>query len=168
MHARSFARRTMEVRRLKNTGIYKYKGEYHAWFPRPSPGSSNPTRTELRKFKEYSPTHDNEHPFSIAISDNNPIDIRAGQAEEASADVSLSGGYPYGSISREAGGEAMNRIGGRSNTGEGGEDPERYKTRPGGTSARSAIKQVASGRFRSTRGIFGKRRRDTDQSGARG
>ena len=41
----------------------------------------------------------------------------------------------------------MNRIGGRSNTGEGGEDPERYKTRPDGTSARSAIKQVASGRF---------------------
>jgi glutamate synthase domain-containing protein 2 len=41
----------------------------------------------------------------------------------------------------------MNRIGGRSNTGEGGEDPERFTPLPDGTSKRSAIKQVASGRF---------------------
>ena len=41
----------------------------------------------------------------------------------------------------------MNKVGGKSNTGEGGEDPERYKPRPDGTSTRSAIKQVASGRF---------------------
>ena len=41
----------------------------------------------------------------------------------------------------------MNRIGGKSNTGEGGEDPRRYAPRPNGDSARSAIKQVASGRF---------------------
>ncbi len=56
----------------------------------------------------------------------------------------------YGSISREAHETmaiAMNRIGGRSNTGEGGEDPERFKPREDGTSTRSAIKQVASGRF---------------------
>ncbi|MGY8690729.1 MAG: glutamate synthase-related protein, partial [Verrucomicrobiales bacterium] len=42
---------------------------------------------------------------------------------------------------------AMNRIGGRSNTGEGGEDPERFKPLPNGDSKKSAIKQVASGRF---------------------
>ncbi len=56
----------------------------------------------------------------------------------------------YGSISREAHETlaiAMNRIGGRSNTGEGGEDPERFKPLPNGDSVRSAIKQVASGRF---------------------
>ncbi|WP_290449518.1 glutamate synthase-related protein, partial [uncultured Muribaculum sp.] len=56
----------------------------------------------------------------------------------------------FGSISREAHealGIAMNAIGARSNTGEGGEDAERFKTREDGTSARSAIKQVASGRF---------------------
>ncbi len=56
----------------------------------------------------------------------------------------------FGSISRaahEALGIAMNAIGARSNTGEGGEDAERFKTREDGTSARSAIKQVASGRF---------------------
>ena len=56
----------------------------------------------------------------------------------------------YGSISREAHETlaiAMNRIGGRSNTGEGGEDPERFQPRSNGDITRSAIKQVASGRF---------------------
>jgi glutamate synthase (NADPH/NADH) large chain len=56
----------------------------------------------------------------------------------------------YGSISKEAHEAlaiAMNRIGGKSNTGEGGEDPERYKPLPNGDSKNSAIKQVASGRF---------------------
>ena len=56
----------------------------------------------------------------------------------------------YGSISKEAHEAlaiAMNRIGGKSNTGEGGEDPERYRPLPNGDSKNSAIKQVASGRF---------------------
>src|SRR3546814_12601716 len=56
----------------------------------------------------------------------------------------------FGSISREAHTTlalAMNRIGGRSNTGEGGEEPDRFKPLPNGDSMRSAIKQVASGRF---------------------
>jgi len=61
-----------------------------------------------------------------------------------------SGAMSYGSISKEAHETlaiAMNRIGGKSNTGEGGEDPERYKLEPNGDSKNSAIKQVASGRF---------------------
>ena len=56
----------------------------------------------------------------------------------------------YGSISREAHealAEAMNRIGGRSNTGEGGEDPSRFEPGLNGRNVRSAIKQIASGRF---------------------
>ncbi|MSE24860.1 hypothetical protein GKC32_10465, partial [Lactobacillus curvatus] len=56
----------------------------------------------------------------------------------------------FGSISQEAHqtlAEAMNRIGGRSNSGEGGENPERYIIKPDGTNYMSAIKQVASGRF---------------------
>jgi glutamate synthase (ferredoxin) len=60
------------------------------------------------------------------------------------------GAMSYGSISREAHEAlaiAMNRIGGRSNTGEGGEDPQRYKPLPNGDSKKSAIKQVASARF---------------------
>ncbi len=61
-----------------------------------------------------------------------------------------SGAMSYGSISKEAHEAlaiAMNRIGGRSNTGEGGEDPDRYVDLPNGDSKNSAIKQVASGRF---------------------
>jgi glutamate synthase domain-containing protein 2 len=60
------------------------------------------------------------------------------------------GAMSYGSISKEAHETlaiAMNRIGGKSNTGEGGEDPERYSPGPNGDSKNSAIKQVASGRF---------------------
>src|SRR5206468_10339704 len=60
------------------------------------------------------------------------------------------GAMSYGSISKEAHetlAVAMNRIGGKSNTGEGGEDPERYDPEPNGDSKNSAIKQVASGRF---------------------
>ncbi|MEI7629846.1 MAG: glutamate synthase central domain-containing protein, partial [Actinomycetes bacterium] len=60
------------------------------------------------------------------------------------------GAMSYGSISAEAHETlaiAMNRMGAKSNTGEGGEDPERYEVRPNGDSKRSAIKQVASGRF---------------------
>jgi glutamate synthase (ferredoxin) len=61
-----------------------------------------------------------------------------------------SGAMSYGSISKEAHeamAMAMNRIGGRSNSGEGGEDPDRYRPGPNGDSRSSAIKQVASGRF---------------------
>ena len=60
------------------------------------------------------------------------------------------GAMSYGSIRKEAHETlaiAMNRIGGKSNTGEGGEDPERYMPMPNGDSKNSAIKQVASGRF---------------------
>ena len=60
------------------------------------------------------------------------------------------GAMSYGSISQEAHETlaiAMNRIGAKSNTGEGGEDPERFTPLPNGDSKRSAIKQVASGRF---------------------
>ena len=60
------------------------------------------------------------------------------------------GAMSFGSISREAHTTlaiAMNRIGGKSNTGEGGEEPDRFEPLPNGDSMRSAIKQVASGRF---------------------
>src|SRR5205085_6180284 len=63
------------------------------------------------------------------------------------------GAMSYGSISKEAHetlAVAMNRIGGKSNTGEGGEDPARYVKEPNGDSKNSAIKQVASGRFGGT------------------
>ncbi|MBF0356999.1 MAG: glutamate synthase large subunit [Magnetococcales bacterium] len=80
----------------------------------------------------------------------NPIPID--DVEPASEIVKrfVTGAMSYGSISKEAHETlaiAMNRLGGKSNTGEGGEDPERFKPLPNGDLARSAIKQVASGRF---------------------
>ena len=156
-HARGFGAETMEGAPLENTGIYKYRkgGEYHAWFPQTISRLQQSTRTgDYAKFKEYTHIADNEHPpvFLRDMLDfrRNPIDIERVEPEEAIMRRFVSGAISYGSISREAHeaiAVAMNRIGGRSNTGEGGEDPERYKTRPDGTSARSAIKQVASGRF---------------------
>ena len=79
------------------------------------------------------------------------------------------GAMSLGSISHEAHSTlaiAMNRIGGKSNTGEGGEDPIRYVPLPNGDSMRSAIKQVAAGRFGVTDRVPGERRRPADQDGA--
>ena len=79
-----------------------------------------------------------------------PIPIE--EVEPASEIVKrfCTGAMSFGSISAEAHeglAIAMNRLGGKSNTGEGGEDPERFNPLPNGDSKRSAIKQIASGRF---------------------
>lgn len=82
--------------------------------------------------------------------DQNPIPIEEVESVESICKRFKTGAMSYGSISKEAHETlaiAMNRIGGKSNTGEGGEDPERFTPDPGGDSRCSAIKQVASGRF---------------------
>ena len=81
---------------------------------------------------------------------NEPVSLE--EVEPASEIVKrfATGAMSFGSISEESHESlaiAMNRLGGKSNTGEGGEDPERFKPLPNGDSKRSAIKQVASGRF---------------------
>src|SRR5262249_52801842 len=79
-----------------------------------------------------------------------PVPIDEVEPVESIVKRFASGAMSYGSISAEAHETlaiAMNRLGGKSNTGEGGEDPERFKPLPNGDSRRSAIKQVASGRF---------------------
>jgi glutamate synthase (NADPH/NADH) large chain len=82
------------------------------------------------------------HRESISIDEVEPI--------EEIMKRFATGAMTFGSISHEAHSTlaiAMNRIGGRSNTGEGGEDEARFQTLPNGDSMRSSIKQVASGRF---------------------
>lgn len=88
--------------------------------------------------------------FSMRTGIRPPISIE--EVEPASSIIRRfsTGAMSYGSISAEAHETlaiAMNRLGAKSNTGEGGEDPERYAPMPNGDSKRSAIKQVASGRF---------------------
>src|SRR5207244_1017410 len=79
-----------------------------------------------------------------------PIPLEEVEPAAAIVKCFATGAMSFGSISREAHTTlaiAMNRIGGKSNTGEGGEESERFKPLPNGDSKRSAIKQVASGRF---------------------
>ncbi|MFV0471187.1 MAG: glutamate synthase large subunit [Paludibacteraceae bacterium] len=155
-HTEAFAKNN-EPARLKNLGIYAYRklGEQHAWNPESISRLQIASKTgSYEKFKEYSATVDNkEQPIFIRdLLDykQNPIDISEVEPAESIMKRFCTGAMSYGSISREAHeamAMAMNKIGGRSNTGEGGEDPERYKKREDGLSTRSAIKQVASGRF---------------------
>ena len=108
-----------------------------------------------KKFKEYSHTVD-EKESSIFLRDfltfkrRTPIPLEQVEPEEAIMRRFVTGAMSFGSISREAHetmAMAMNKIHGRSNTGEGGEDSARFVPREDGLSLRSAIKQVASGRF---------------------
>ena len=79
-----------------------------------------------------------------------PLDLNEVESEKEIVKRFATGAMSLGSISTEAHESlaiAMNKLGGKSNTGEGGEDPIRFKTLESGISKRSAIKQVASGRF---------------------
>jgi len=139
-------------------GVFHFRknGERHAWNPETIALLQFATRTnDYSKFKEYSAIVDADTKapgFLRGLLDfkRNPIDIDRVEPIEAITKRFVTGAMSYGSISREAHEAlaiAMNRLGGRSNTGEGGEDPVRFKPLPNGDSARSKIKQVASGRF---------------------
>ena len=152
-----FPKEGSDISQLPNLGHYAYRreGEDHAWNPETIARLQIATRTgDYQKYKEYTKAVD-EKPAPIFIRDlmdykRNPIDINEVEPIENIMKRFVTGAMSYGSISREAHeamAMAMNTIGGRSNTGEGGEDPERYKKREDGLSTRSAIKQVASGRF---------------------
>ncbi|MCD8260128.1 MAG: glutamate synthase large subunit, partial [Bacteroides sp.] len=142
---------------LPSEGIYSFRkeGEKHAWNPETISTLQIATRLgSYKKFKEFTAAVDNkENP--IFLRDflgfkKNPISIDKVEPVESIMRRFVTGAMSYGSISREAHEAmaiAMNTIHGRSNTGEGGEDPARFTPREDGKSLRSAIKQVASGRF---------------------
>ncbi len=139
-------------------GQYSYRkdGEEHAWTPETIATLQLATRLgSYKKFKEYTELVDNKK-SPIFLRDflefrpGTPIPLDEVEPEESIMRRFVTGAMSFGSISREAHEAlaiAMNAIGGRSNTGEGGEDSARFQPRPDGSSARSAIKQVASGRF---------------------
>ncbi len=143
---------------VPSTGVYHYRvmGEHHAW----NPGTISLLQEAVRNnnYETYKKFRglvlkENQTPAFIRglfRLKRNPIPLDEVEPAEHIFRRFVTGAMSYGSISREAHEAlaiAMNRIGGRSNTGEGGEDPDRFKPRPDGTSARSAIKQIASGRF---------------------
>lgn len=142
---------------LRHDGIYTYRkdGEYHAWNPETIATLQLATRLgSYKKFKEYTSYVDNK-PKPVFIRDfmdfkRNPIDISLVEPVSEITKRFVTGAMSFGSISKEAHEAmaiAMNALGGRSNTGEGGENPSRFIPREDGSLARSAIKQVASGRF---------------------
>lgn len=142
---------------LINKGIYAYRkdGEYHAWNPETISTLQLATRLgSYKKFKEFTAIVDGKE-SSTFLRDfldfkRKPISIDKVEPVENIMRRFVTGAMSYGSISREAHEAmaiAMNKIHGRSNTGEGGEDAARFIPREDGSSLRSAIKQVASGRF---------------------
>jgi glutamate synthase (NADPH/NADH) large chain len=144
---------------LPNPGEFQWRstGEQHAWDPTAIHELQVAARTDdadaYRRFAKHANadrrTLRGLMRFKRGVAgDSVPLD----EVEPASEIVKrfCTGAMSFGSISAEAHESlaiAMNRIGGKSNTGEGGEDPERFKTMPSGDSKRSAIKQIASGRF---------------------
>jgi glutamate synthase (NADPH/NADH) large chain len=139
-------------------GLYSYRktGEHHAWNPETIALLQWSTKNRDReKFREYVRRADIDtlKPLFLRGLLNyrlNPIAIEEVEPAENIMKRFVTGAMSFGSISREAHETiaiAMNRIGGRSNTGEGGEEPERFIPLPDGDSKRSSIKQVASGRF---------------------
>ncbi|GIU83410.1 MAG: glutamate synthase [Acidimicrobiales bacterium] len=142
-------------------GEYQWRreGEFHLFNPTTVFKLQHATRSRrFDIFREYTRAVDEQSKnlctlrglFRFRFEDCEPIPIE--EVEPASEIVKRfsTGAMSYGSISKEAHETlaiAMNRLGGKSNTGEGGEDPDRYVPDPNGDLRRSAIKQVASGRF---------------------
>ena len=146
-----------EAELLPNRGLYAFRkdGEKHAWNPETISTLQLATRLgSYKKFKEFTAMVDSKE-SPIFLRDfldfrRVPISIDRVEPVENIVQRFVTGAMSYGSISREAHEAmaiAMNKLHGRSNTGEGGEDRARFMPREDGTSLRSAIKQVASGRF---------------------
>jgi glutamate synthase (NADPH) large chain len=165
-HAKAWPDRPTELahRDVEVGGEYQWRreGEYHLFNPTTVHKLQHSTRTQRYDiFKQYTSAVDGQSArlatlrglFRLKSAEEigrTPVPIE--EVEPVSSIVARfnTGAMSYGSISAEAHETlaiAMNRLGGRSNTGEGGEDPDRFTPDPNGDLRRSAIKQVASGRF---------------------
>src|SRR5215831_5590511 len=159
-HAKAFPEFPVNGHTLEVHGQYQYRkdGELHLFNPRTIHLLQKACRTnDYATFKEYSRLIDDQSERVATLRglmelkcDSQAIPLEEVEPVEAIVKRFKTGAMSYGSISKEAHETlaiAMNRIGGKSNTGEGGEDPIRYVPDPNGDSRNSAIKQVASGRF---------------------
>ncbi|MGO4526051.1 glutamate synthase large subunit [Microvirga sp. 2MCAF35] len=141
---------------------YRQRGEVHAWNPDTVATLQHAVRLNAQdRYREYARLvneQDNELKtirglFRIKMADETgraPVALSAVEPAQDIVKRFATGAMSFGSISKEAHETlalAMNAIGGKSNTGEGGEEPERFRPLSDGRSKRSAIKQVASGRF---------------------
>jgi glutamate synthase (NADPH/NADH) large chain len=155
-HRKAFNEETQPE--ILTEGVYSFRkhGEHHAWNPETISLLQWSTRTDDRnKFREFSSLVNKNTAQPGFIRGllkirKNPILLAEVEPVESIMKRFVTGAMSYGALSLEAHETlaiAMNRIGGRSNTGEGGEDPSRFVPRADDILTRSAIKQVASGRF---------------------
>jgi len=137
---------------------WRHNGEYHLFNPETIHFLQHSCRTgDVELYRKYEELIDNqsEHLCTLrGLMDikftGNPVPLDQVESVESIVRRFKTGAMSYGSISQEAHETlaiAMNRLGGKSNTGEGGEDPARFTPESNGDSRMSAIKQVASGRF---------------------
>ncbi|MBN2120194.1 MAG: glutamate synthase large subunit [Candidatus Omnitrophica bacterium] len=158
-HKQAFPKINSGPHILSTGGVYQWKkdGELHLWRPESITVLQDATRNnDYRKYQEFAEFINDQswNPTTLRsllkFKKSKPVPIEEVQPKEEIFKRFATGAMSFGSISRQAHETlaiAMNRIGGKSNTGEGGEDPARFISQPNGDSRRSAIKQVASGRF---------------------
>ncbi len=159
-HGRGFPEGAFEYPELDPGGLYQWRlrGEQHTFNPESIANLQHAVREEsFESFEQYTKAANDDSLRMRTLRgllefkfDREPVPLD--EVEEAANIVTrfCTGAMSYGSISAEAHETlaiAMNRIGGKSNTGEGGENPKRWTPDENGDSRRSAIKQVASGRF---------------------
>ncbi len=171
-HRLGFPSKERPVDLLASGGVYqwKQKGEFHLFNPETIHLLQHSTRmNDYNVFKKYSRLINERGNTAGTLRsqlefnpDREPISIEEVEPAENIYKRFATGAMSFGSISHEAHSTlaiAMNRLGGKSNTGEGGEDEMRYEPLPNGDSMRSAIKQVASARF----GVTGRYLADADE-----
>ena len=160
-HRVAYPDRHARPRELDPGGHYRWRrrGEYHMWNPDTVAAVQHAVQVNSQaKWNEFSRVV-NDRNRSLAalrslmrfkVEEREPIPIDDVEPAKDIVKRFTTGAMSYGSISKEVHETlaiAMNRVGGRSNTGEGGEDPRRFEKDASGDLRRSAIKQVASGRF---------------------
>jgi len=158
-HKEAFAVRSQGENHLASGGLYQWRrdGEFHLWNPDSIAALQDAVRNnDAKKYQEFANliNDQSKNPATLRsllkFKPQKSIPLNEVEPVEEIVKRFATGAMSFGSISRathETIAIAMNRLGGRSNTGEGGEDPARFVPLPNGDSARSAIKQVASGRF---------------------
>jgi len=160
-HRRAYPNYKTNGQVLDEGGQYKWRkgSEYHAYNPKTVHTLQLATKNgDYQLYKEYTELineQDDPPPnlrslLDFDFDESESIPLEEVEPVEEICKRFKTGAMSYGSISEETHETlaiAMNRIGGKSNTGEGGEDPKRYTPDPNGDSRRSSIKQVASGRF---------------------
>ena len=160
-HKRAYEGREVGPEMLEEGGQYQWRrdGEFHLFNPETVFKLQHATQAgSYDIFRKYTKLVDDQSErlctlrglFRFKFEGRQSIPLDEVEPIETIVKRFATGAMSYGSISGEAHETlaiAMNRLGAKSNTGEGGEDPERFKPLPNGDSKRSAIKQVASGRF---------------------